>query len=100
MDELKAEAAAAKAAASAARAHRGAKGAVKGSHGPRMPRQLIGECARTSDNRPICFNYNLGKCDEKVKPGQSCSRGVHVCCKNVGNGVVCGGTHPLPEHVR
>ncbi|CAK0909772.1 unnamed protein product, partial [Prorocentrum cordatum] len=90
VEELKAEAAAAKAAAAAARAPHGAKAAAKGSNGPGMPRELIGECARTSDNRPICFNYNWGKCDQKVKPGQSCSRGVHVCCKNVGNRAVCG----------
>ena len=28
----------------------------------------------------VCPKYNLGECDEEVKPGAFCSRGQHACC--------------------
>ena len=40
----------------------------------------------TEDGRPICFNYNLGKCSDAA----ACGR-VHVC-------TVCRKSRPQTEH--
>ena len=46
----------------------------------RMPRELIGMASRTNENDMICYDYNLGGCS-KARPGESCPKGKHVCCR-------------------
>jgi hypothetical protein len=42
----------------------------------------------------VCVKYNLGTCPEtQVKPGEWCSRGVHVCCVPK-----CFESHSMKEH--
>ena len=53
-----------------------------------IPNALKGMHGRTPDNKPICFNYNLGKC----KMGSKC-KFLHVCCKPG-----CYKPHPMTEH--
>ena len=45
-----------------------------------MPKELIRMHSRTSDNDPICFNFNLGKCTRRMDGGR-CEKGFHICCK-------------------
>ena len=53
-----------------------------------IPEVLKGMHSRTPDNKPICFNYNLGKC----KAGAKC-KFKHVCCKPG-----CYKAHPMGDH--
>ena len=53
-----------------------------------IPEALKGMHARTPQNKPICFSYNLGKC----KAGAKC-KFLHVCCKPG-----CYKPHPVSEH--
>ncbi|CAE7626860.1 unnamed protein product [Symbiodinium sp. CCMP2592] len=53
-----------------------------------IPEVLKGMHSRTPDNKPICFNFNLGKC----KAGAKC-KFKHVCCKPG-----CYKPHPMSEH--
>ena len=69
---------------------KGGKGGGKSKGGRNrlpMPKGLIGMHSTTQDGRPICFNYNLGKCSKA-----DCPR-AHVCC--VPN---CYKQHPQIEH--
>ena len=71
---------------------KGGKGGGKSKGGRNrrpMPKGLIGMHSTTQDGRPICFNYNLGKCSKA-----DCRR-AHVCC--VPN---CYKQHPQIEHTR
>ena len=43
-----------------------------------MPAQLIGGVSALEDGSPLCFGYNLGKCDQAA---EECTRGKHLCCK-------------------
>ena len=45
-----------------------------------VPPRLRGGKPVDASGQPICFNYNLEGCDA-AKPGQSCPRGLHICCK-------------------
>eukprot|EP00971_Amphidinium_carterae_P036930 725810-Amphidinium_carterae.2 len=60
------------------------KGKSKSSPTPRMPVGLIGFRHLDSQGRPLCFNFNLGKCPVE---GASCEKGQHSCA-------ACG----LPGH--
>ena len=53
-----------------------------------IPEALRGMHSRTPDNKPICFNFNLGKC----KAGAKC-KFKHVCCKPG-----CYKAHALTDH--
>ena len=69
----------------------GPKGRSKGKSGGkfvRMPQQLIGCKAFTNSGEPICYNFNLKSCSEKVSNNR-CSRGYHVCAAPK-----CGKSHP------
>ncbi|CAE7487060.1 ubiad1 [Symbiodinium natans] len=52
-----------------------------------VPKELQGCHSRTPKNKPICFNYNLGKC----KKGKAC-KFEHVCCRPN-----CYGKHPFSQ---
>ena len=62
----------------------GKKDYDKRGKGPKrtpLPKELQnGGVAALPDGTPICFGFNLGTCREKVN-GNSCRRGLHVCCK-------------------
>ena len=53
-----------------------------------IPEALRGMHSRTPDNKPICFNFNLGKC----KAGAKC-KFKHVCCKPG-----CYKAHAMVDH--
>eukprot|EP00439_Symbiodinium_sp_Y106_P076014 s3923_g15.t1 len=53
-----------------------------------IPEALRGMHSRTPDNKPICFNFNLGKC----KAGAKC-KFKQVCCKPG-----CYKAHALTDH--
>ena len=65
---------------------------------PRMPDELKGGCAVTVEGQSICFAYNMKNgCPSKLSAGSRCSRGLHVCCKKVGD-KACGEKHAMHEH--
>ena len=49
-----------------------------------------GGVAETPDGESICYSYNLGGCSQ-AKPGESCMKGKHVCCK-------CFQDHSMQNH--
>jgi hypothetical protein len=64
---------------------KGAKGSgksqsAKGSTTPRV--QVPDGCtSHDSDNKPLCFAYQQGKCKFKGPAGKRCARGYHKCYK-------------------
>ncbi len=52
----------------------------KGKGRSNVPRELIGKTTTMPDGTPICFNYNLGGCND-AQPGDKCRRGLHVCAE-------------------
>ena len=67
------------------------KGKGKGL-GPNMPPELRGHAYQTGDGVSICFGFNTGNCN-RVKPGEKCPRGLHVCCFKG-----CEKNHSLKSH--
>eukprot|EP00971_Amphidinium_carterae_P345696 6486795-Amphidinium_carterae.1 len=63
-----------------------------------LPSELTGQCWKTSTGAPLCFSYNVGKCDSKKKDGQRCSRGWHLCAFKLATGHACGAPHPFCKH--
>lgn len=61
------------------------KGGKKGGKGgPPTPSELRGKWHKLANGEPICFGYNCASgCAEssKVKPGERCSKGWHVCAE-------------------
>lgn len=75
---------------------KGSKGKGKGKKGksPPMPLELRGKYHRTASGQPICFAFNtVGGCSSGVKPGEACSRGLHVCMEPK-----CQKPHSLVDH--
>ena len=72
---------------------KGKKGGGKSS--PPVPQELRGKWHKSSSGEPICFGFNCRSgCPEKnVKPGQRCSKGLHICAEPK-----CGGEHSLQQH--
>eukprot|EP00435_Cladocopium_sp_Y103_P063137 s464_g24.t1 len=57
------------------------KGKAKGAQGSSVaPRGIKGAVGRDGKGRAICFNYNLGECND-APVGGACRRGRHVCFK-------------------
>eukprot|EP00971_Amphidinium_carterae_P334525 6469855-Amphidinium_carterae.1 len=63
-----------------------------------FPAELAGHCWKTSSGAPLCFAYKLGKCENKKKDGQRCSRGWHLCAFKMSSGHACGVAHPFCKH--
>ena len=61
------------------------KGKSKGKTSS-MPPGLEG-CWQTVNGSNVCYRFNLGTCEE-VDVGQTCSKGLHLCCTPR-----CGGSH-------
>ena len=55
------------------------KGEGKGKKGGVLPLALKHGVANTKNGKPLCFDYNLGKCTRKVTRG-ACAKGLHLCC--------------------
>jgi hypothetical protein len=71
----------------------------KNGRDPKPPAELKGCCTRSSQasgRRKMCYAYNLGNC-KKVADGGECSRGAHLCMKNV-KGSACSQPHPQCNH--
>ena len=73
----------------------GSKGGGKGKKRADIrpaPRDLGGYPSKTPppENAPICFPFNRASGCPLARPGESCSKGKHVCLK-------CHGNHPLCE---
>ena len=66
-----------------------------GKTSPPVPQELRGKWHRTAGGDPICFRSNCRSgCPEKgIKPGQKCSKGLHICAAPR-----CGGEHSLQQH--
>ena len=60
---------------------KGKKGKGKGKGGITLPEHCT---AKTPEGKPICFNYNYGRC-KRAQPGKRCDRGFHVCFRCYGN---------------
>jgi hypothetical protein len=60
----------------------GGKGDSKGKSKTDNPRKfnLPDGCVSMANGKPLCFNYNTGKCNS-VKPGKRCRFGFHLCYK-------------------
>ena len=63
---------------------KGAKNQGKRPAGPGknvLPQGLRGEhnSSITRDGKTKCFNFNLDRCPSRVKAGDKCDRGLHVC---------------------
>ena len=59
------------------------KGKGKGegkARGGRMPEGLHGGVPYCG-SKPVCFAFQFGTCAAKCKTGESCPKGLHVCCK-------------------
>ena len=85
--------------------HKGKKGDVKGKgkggksdgkgKGPKTSKVSSSGCSfNLQDGKPVCIFFNSpGGChDKKVAVGKRCSRGWHLCGKNM-----CGGEHAMPD---
>ena len=67
----------------------------------RQPKSLEGCCTisnAATNRKRMCFAFNLGQCNQ-VKPGQPCSKGMHLCMKNI-NGEACSLAHPQSSCTR
>ena len=76
------------------------KGTGKGKKGgkpssPPVPSELRGKWHRSPQGEPICFGYNCrsGCAGKHIKPGQKCSKGLHICAEPR-----CGAEHSLQQH--
>lgn len=59
-----------------------------------LPRELIGMSPTSTDNRSLCYGYNMkAGCSDKVEPGGRCRRGYHLCMVPG-----CSKQHPAYKH--
>jgi len=65
----------------------------KGSKGPRAPKELIGKAWTTARGKRLCWDFNLAKGCDGAKPGQACSKGLHLCAEPG-----CQKPHSLTQH--
>eukprot|EP00435_Cladocopium_sp_Y103_P028103 s2745_g7.t1 len=72
--------------AKALKTEKGSKGSGKGSNAGAPPSgrpQLPEGCVtHDSDNKPLCFAFQNGKCKFRGPPGKRCARGFHKCYKS------------------
>ena len=71
------------------------KGSGRGgrSDRSRIPESLRNKKAKTSNDEPICYNYNLPCGCSEAAPGERCRRGWHVCAEPG-----CHATHSILKH--
>ena len=56
------------------------KGKSKKGRGPNVPSALIGKALETPQKR-LCWAFNLPNGCSAAKPGETCSKGLHVCAE-------------------
>ena len=59
----------------------GAKGKKGKQRGPNIPAGLINKALETPQKQRICWGFNLPNGCKAAKPGESCSKGLHVCAE-------------------
>ena len=65
----------------------------KRGRGPNVPKELINKSLETPEGRRICWPFNMASGCKDAAPGQSCSRGLHVCAEPG-----CHKPHGLQQH--
>lgn len=67
----------------------------QGKSTQRVPAEIraAGGTATSPDGQPVCFDYSLGKCSEKVADGSRCRKGFHICA-------ICYKPRPIPTQQR
>ena len=70
-----------------------AKGRKGKQRGPNIPAGLLNKALETPQNQRICWGFNLPNGCKAAKPGESCSKGLHVCAEPG-----CFKPHSLQEH--
>ena len=75
--------------------HGKGKGKGKGKRSsPPVPQELRGKWYKMPNGDPICFGFNCRTgCSSKVKAGEKCARGWHVCAEPK-----CQKNHSLAQH--
>jgi len=72
---------------------KGKGGKNKKGRGPNIPRGLIGKALQTKAGDRLCWAFNLPQGCQEAKPGDKCSRGVHLCAEPG-----CEQAHSLQNH--
>ena len=57
------------------------KGKSKKGRGPNVPSALIGKAFETPQKKRLCWAFNLPNGCSAAKPGETCSKGLHVCAE-------------------
>ncbi len=65
----------------------------KGIRGPNVPSALIGKALETPQKKRLCWAFNLPNGCSAAKPGETCSKGLHVCAEPG-----CFKHHSLQDH--
>ena len=69
------------------------KGKPKKGRGPNVPSALIGKALETQQKKRLCWAFNLPNGCSAAKPGETCSKGLHVCAEPG-----CFKHHSLQQH--
>ena len=69
------------------------KGKSKKRRGPNVPSALIGKALETPQKKRLCWAFNLPNGCSAAKPGETCSKGLHVCAEPG-----CFKHHSLQQH--
>ena len=69
------------------------KGKSKKGRGPNVPSALIGKALETPQKKRLCWAFNLPNGCSAAKPGEACSKGLHVCAEPG-----CFKHHSLQQH--
>ena len=69
------------------------KGKSKKGRGPNVPSALIGKALETPQKKRLCWAFNLPNGCSAAKPGETCSKGLHVCAEPG-----CFKHHSLQQH--
>ena len=69
------------------------KGKSKQGRGPNVPSALIGKALETPQKKRLCWAFNLPNGCSAAKPGETCSKGLHVCAEPG-----CFKHHSLQQH--
>ena len=68
------------------------KGKRPKGRGPNIPKALIGKALEAPGGKRLCWAFNLQGCNDAA-PGQSCSKGVHLCAEPN-----CAKPRPMSQH--
>ena len=60
---------------------KGKRAGGKKGRGPNVPKALIGKSLQTQSGERICWPFKMESGCSEARPGEKCSRGLHVCCE-------------------